>query len=665
MNGTTHHIRKQVLDFQFSERFRAVQWQRKISARYRQEYLNAIASVFDEHEDGSRYLIDTMELDLGSVSEEELVSRIKTELRKALVDRLRKKSGILPYNKTERTQNGRIRKVATDEKLELFSIFTFFLGNGYLPWGADQLSVALLEKQLKEKWPLTDLTGRLVAANLLHKKRERTRLYHQFSSSFATEIIVGYWQRECANLETIYEFLETRLREAITDRFSPFRVTSREKVSIIRWVAVEAGPNPRQWPTEFAGWYLIKRLEKKKSGPKQLISNLINELGRDHRTTAEIISKLDTIILGIVEYGTGKDHGNLASKDSITPSDIDGVQETYNRSEAIEKPTSEKKNIMERLSTSKKRLEHGHKSHENLTTPDLPENRETRSKKKEDTGKTVSNDAEKFEEKNKLSEIGGYGSLKDFVRKGNRLEGEAEERTAKRKPKTTEQQSLEEGADIEQTHPKAKPIRGKQAENPELKDRDADRHAMAQTTRNVRVKELENLEWETASEGYYLTDAGLVLSWPYLTQLFEKLGYTEQKIFVSKKQRERAVLLLGFIATGKALCEEPQLILSKFLCGWPIQMPVAKDITLSKKEQKEAMAMLEALIRNWKVLKKTSIDGLRETFFSRDGKLVDEEEYWKLTVEQKGTDILLDHLPYGLSIIKLPWFKKMLKVDWA
>ena len=79
----------------------------------------------------------------------------------------------------------------------------------------------------------------------------------------------------------------------------------------------------------------------------------------------------------------------------------------------------------------------------------------------------------------------------------------------------------------------------------------------------------------------------------------------------------------------------------------------------------EAAAMLEAVIRHWEVLKNTSIDGLRSAFLNRPGKVTPREDGgWLLQVEASGVDILLDQLPWTVSMIKLPWMNTMMWVEW-
>ena len=78
----------------------------------------------------------------------------------------------------------------------------------------------------------------------------------------------------------------------------------------------------------------------------------------------------------------------------------------------------------------------------------------------------------------------------------------------------------------------------------------------------------------------------------------------------------------------------------------------------------EANSLLKAAIKNWQELKNTSPDGLREMFIHRDGKLIQNENNYKLIVERKAQDVLLEKLNWNISIIKLVWKNELLFVEW-
>jgi hypothetical protein len=174
----------------------------------------------------------------------------------------------------------------------------------------------------------------------------------------------------------------------------------------------------------------------------------------------------------------------------------------------------------------------------------------------------------------------------------------------------------------------------------------------------------QNDQENELSEHYYLSYAGVILTWAYLPVLFDKLGYLHGNQFRTKKAEQRAVHLLGYIANGRTRNDEPDLLIAKILCGLVPTAITSGRIRLKEIEKEEANVMLKSLIANWSILKNTSVEGLQSSFFARDGKLMRQANRWKLIVEQKSYDMVLDHLPYPVSLIKLPWMEEILTVDW-
>lgn len=163
-------------------------------------------------------------------------------------------------------------------------------------------------------------------------------------------------------------------------------------------------------------------------------------------------------------------------------------------------------------------------------------------------------------------------------------------------------------------------------------------------------------------EAYYIDNAGLVLLHPFLPRLMEGTGIAAGGELLSP---ERAMVLLHYLATGRKIAPEYELILPKLLCNWPLDMPTAADVGLTAQEIEEANALLEAVIGHWGALGNTSVDGLRGNFLLRPGKLsLLNEEEWKLEVENRTYDILLDQLPWGIGLVKLPWMEIMLQTEW-
>lgn len=160
----------------------------------------------------------------------------------------------------------------------------------------------------------------------------------------------------------------------------------------------------------------------------------------------------------------------------------------------------------------------------------------------------------------------------------------------------------------------------------------------------------------------YITNAGLILLHPFIELFFEELKIAKNG---QLKKTQRAVSLLQWLATGQLNAPEYELPLNKLLCGIPLEEPVIGTLKLTKREKQEAQQLLEAVVRHWEVLKNTSPAGLQGNFICREGKLTQKNNGdWLLQVERKSIDILLDHLPWSISMVKLPWMPQMLWVEW-
>lgn len=174
----------------------------------------------------------------------------------------------------------------------------------------------------------------------------------------------------------------------------------------------------------------------------------------------------------------------------------------------------------------------------------------------------------------------------------------------------------------------------------------------------------DDLEDGIDEEGVFVSLAGIVLTHPFLHSLFKKLQWIKEGSFENTSIQQKVLYMLHYLATGNTTAEEFELVIPKLLCNWPMEMPVEKNIELKEEELSEADNMLEALIEQWTVLKNTSIDGLRQGFLQRHGKLFKKNDKLYLQVESSTIDVLLDQLPWNLSIIKLPWMKELLRVEW-
>ena len=166
-------------------------------------------------------------------------------------------------------------------------------------------------------------------------------------------------------------------------------------------------------------------------------------------------------------------------------------------------------------------------------------------------------------------------------------------------------------------------------------------------------------------EGVPIKNAGLCLLWPFFKTLFSVSGYLDPKgDFKSREMRERATLLLQYLAVKSTAIEEPYLALNKIFTGLPLDESLPSEIVLTEKEKDIADALLLNVIKQWPSFSNSSTDNLRGSFIIRDGVLFFRGKQWVLRVENKAYDLLLNKLPWGFSMIRLSWIPYIIKVEW-
>lgn len=166
--------------------------------------------------------------------------------------------------------------------------------------------------------------------------------------------------------------------------------------------------------------------------------------------------------------------------------------------------------------------------------------------------------------------------------------------------------------------------------------------------------------------GLYAEAAGLVLLHPFLPELFRTADLWHVEGWATEAAQHTAVLLVTWLAYGHTDLPEYNLIIPKLLCGMPWEETLDVTLPLEDHHRQSGTALLEAVIDHWNVLGNTSADGLREGFLLRTGKVEEKKDGWLITVERKAQDVLIAKLPWGISMIRLPWLQNTgLYVDWA
>ena len=81
-------------------------------------------------------------------------------------------------------------------------------------------------------------------------------------------------------------------------------------------------------------------------------------------------------------------------------------------------------------------------------------------------------------------------------------------------------------------------------------------------------------------------------------------------------------------------------------------------------EKEEGRQVLRSVCQYWKPLNGTSPEGLQRSFLQRNGSITYEDNTWIVRVEGQALDILLDDLPWEISLLLLPWKEEMIMVEW-
>jgi hypothetical protein len=608
MEDQKHFIQKQKLIFNFTSEEKATAWNRNASSFYYAEVLPLLNQLFNKHIPSDRfYSIGSLEIDLGKVN--------RRDIKEILFKRLEAKlTNILTNDKSENILKsidqgpGKIgiggRVAVKGNQEQLLEVFYTFLDYGILPWNSNFNGIESLEEAILKEIGIDTLTQLPDFQSRVKQPLTRKRLFYQFSRPFAEQTFRKSLAKEFDIVELFKKFMSQRIQTASIDASSK---------SIIRKIISE----------KTLDWIVASESDAADSLLTDIIHATITRIERGLGSKAGVSGKevgdesILYSLLGFEQQALSVPLYDPVIKLIKSHPSYDRIMQSSKRAKlAVQKGDRDKQ------------LQKTNSDKESLTDKKLPSQDPTGS------------DSDQYQNRDKSVGHSHFAS--------NEQHTETNEVGRVAIP-------LSESQDLERTATEG----GKKQISAESKNKDF-------SLTNVAAQEREKSPGarRVLSE-YYVLNAGLVLCWPYLKALFDRLGYLEAADFRNEAARERAVHILGYTAAGHDKCEEHELIFQKFLAGWPLQMPLVKELKLLKKEKRECDNMLQSLITNWPILKNTSIEGLRASFFQRSGKLRKEEEAWRLIVEQKSYDMLLDHLSYSIAIIKLPWCKEILKVDWA
>jgi len=177
-------------------------------------------------------------------------------------------------------------------------------------------------------------------------------------------------------------------------------------------------------------------------------------------------------------------------------------------------------------------------------------------------------------------------------------------------------------------------------------------------------KRISNQESKIFQYGQIANNAGLVLLWPFLDSLFFKLGLLEKNRFKGMEDATLAIYILNFLATGIRNVREHELLIPKIMIGWDTVTVIPSNIILTDNICNECDHFMKTFIKHWTVLKSTSPDGLREGFLQRIAFIEKKDDGLHFKFDRREIDILLDQLPFQISIIKLKWLQEPFIISW-
>ncbi|MBV7530222.1 contractile injection system tape measure protein [Chitinophaga sp. sic0106] len=168
-----------------------------------------------------------------------------------------------------------------------------------------------------------------------------------------------------------------------------------------------------------------------------------------------------------------------------------------------------------------------------------------------------------------------------------------------------------------------------------------------------------------ADAASYIPTAGLVIVHAVIVPWLTELGLLIDEAWRDAAAHDRAVMLLYYLCTGKCEAADYELALCKLLTGFPLNEPATGCISPTPQETEECVQVLQQVIDQWPVMKNSSVESLRETFLYRDGKLQIKDGKWLLQVASSPFDMLLQHIPWGFSIVRNSKMNALLFVEWA
>ncbi|TDB57282.1 contractile injection system tape measure protein [Photorhabdus khanii] len=162
---------------------------------------------------------------------------------------------------------------------------------------------------------------------------------------------------------------------------------------------------------------------------------------------------------------------------------------------------------------------------------------------------------------------------------------------------------------------------------------------------------------------HQVSNAGILVLWPILPALFNRLSLLEKQKFIHRQAQFSAADLLDYLIWGAEETQTERKTLNRVLCGLTANEDT-ESFPVEPETQLIADQWLDTIIRQLPSWKKLSRNDARQLFLQRPGELLVDKQEIKITVQHEPFDALLTDWPWPLNIAKLPWLDRPLRIDW-
>jgi len=704
----SHIIKTQKLQLDIPKADSSWSIQENFKQVFYEQVVNKLEKVCDEFDVDLE--IDRLEIDVGEVSLSDIdslwVSKVENSFREQIQQLA--KAGV----NTEEAASRNTAK-ASHTKLELI---TYFLKSGLLPWWSEKFKPVVLSQILSELLAEKPQEVTAVLITTFYDQRTIKRFISQFEYKQQQQVIsllIGASPVKVIELNTLKAL--TKLIDKLKNNSEAKTVKQLLPVSFLATI-IEGQKKSFNVNEQFKNLLLkiaeelavenavaffqsIKAsVKSSKSATKQyhpltdqavieVAEKLIEALppagqqqvAKQARRGKEQRTSIDQ--KGQERKKLGKDEATKVDSSTSNKQikDSDSQQPDAQKTKPSNKPDEQKRNYSEvshddSLLKEKTENQQNHKLDKNIKNEEDVEHQSKeqikKSKKKIDVNKGV-----EHEEKNQLSEAAYRNQkeiekedkqLKENKQSKNQVEDHAAEEQA-HKIKAQEEKGLKEESFIGKTNKKSDPevLPEEMTQESKLQQTAEILKNLnkAQTHQSANADSPKFFEEAELPKEIYIENAGLVLLWPYLPRFFDNMELTQKGAFKSEVDRKKAVILTQYLVEAEPALHEYQLLLNKILCDFALNETIEKE-PINGEEKEECESLLESVIQNWSVIKNTSVPGFRQIFLQRKGKLTNQGNSWLLQVEKETFDMLLEQLPWQISVVKLHWMDKPIYVEW-